>query len=85
MYRVYIISQDLKSKYLETGLNNDYVQRALEVIEDKNILVNLAAKRAGEIARGSRPLVETPVNTISLDVALLEIAEGKVKPGAPTE
>jgi DNA-directed RNA polymerase omega subunit len=60
-------------------LNNSYIERALEVVPDKNILVNLASKRASEISRGSKILVEVPMDTVPLDVALLEIAEGKVR------
>ena len=60
-------------------MNNNYVERALEVITDKNILVNLASRRASELSRGSKPLVDVPSSTTSLDTALLEIAEGKVR------
>lgn len=55
------------------------MERALEKIADRNVLVNVASKRASEISRGSKPLVEVPVDTVPLDVALLEIAEGKVR------
>lgn len=60
-------------------MNNQYVEKALEQIADKNLLVNLASKRASEISRGSKPLVSVPVDTVPLDIALLEIAEGKVR------
>ena len=59
-------------------MNNTYLARALKVIDERNILCNLAAKRASEISRGSKPLVDVPLGTVSLDIALLEIAEGKV-------
>jgi len=55
------------------------VEKALEQIADRNLLVNLASKRASEISRGSKPLVDVPVDTVPLDIALLEIAEGKVR------
>ena len=60
-------------------MNNSYVARALEIVPDRNILVNLASKRASEISRGSKILVDAPVDITALDAALLEIAEGKVK------
>ena len=60
-------------------MNNLYVEKALEQIADRNLLVNLASKRASEISRGSKPLVDVPVDTVPLDIALLEIAEGKVR------
>ena len=59
-------------------MNNSYLERALEVVNERNILCNLAAKRASEISRGSKPLVEVAIGTVALDIALLEIAEGKV-------
>ena len=64
-------------------MNDAYLLKALEVIKDKNVLVNLAAKRAGELSRGASPMLETPANTVSLDIALYEIGEGKIKVGAP--
>ena len=60
-------------------MNNSYVAKALEVVPDRNLLVNLASKRASEISRGSKILVDVPVDTVPLDAALLEIAEEKVK------
>jgi len=60
------------------------VERALKQVADKNLLVNLASKRASEISRGSRPLVDVPVDTVPLDIALLEIAEGKVRGEIPS-
>lgn len=60
-------------------MNDEYLKKALEALDgNKNVLVNLAAKRAGEISRGSRKLVDVKEDTLALDVALLEIAEGKV-------
>ena len=59
-------------------MNNSYLAKALKVVNERNILVNLAAKRATELSRGSKPLVDTPLGTVALDIALLEIAEGKV-------
>lgn len=60
-------------------MNNSYLERALVAVPDRNILVNLASKRATEISRGSKTLVDVPVETVPLDIALLEIAEGKVR------
>ncbi|MCM8796529.1 MAG: DNA-directed RNA polymerase subunit omega [Candidatus Omnitrophica bacterium] len=42
-------------------------------------LVNLASKRAIEISEGQPKLVEVGANVKSSTVALLEIAEGKVR------
>ena len=56
------------------------MELALEKVGDKRILINGAAKRAGELARGARSLLPiNPQDEMShLDIALLEIAEGKL-------
>ena len=61
-------------------MNEEYLERAKLMVTDLRVLINGASKRAAELARGARPLV--PVlpqdNRSALDIALLEIAEGKV-------
>ena len=67
-------------------MNNEYLLRAKEVIPDAKILIVLASKRAAMLASGkSRPMVRCKEDSF-LDIALLEIAEGKLdfekgKPG----
>ncbi len=62
-------------------MDDKYVKLATEKIANRNILINLAAKRAKELARGAHPMV--PVDRLQavnyLDVALREIAEGKIE------
>ncbi len=61
-------------------MGDDYLMQAIEEIPDRMILVVIASKRAKELARGSYPMV--PVDRRQgvnhLDVALQEIAEGKL-------
>ncbi len=47
---------------------------------DRRLLINGASKRAAELARGARAMIPVnPQDEISfLDVALMEIAEGKI-------
>jgi len=61
-------------------LNEEYLARAKGKVEDVRLLINGAAKRAAELARGAKPLVPTlpDDDRSSLDIALLEIAEGVV-------
>ena len=73
-------------------MNNIYVAQALEVIDDKNILVNLAAKRASQLNKGERALVEMPRDKndrplvlSNLEIALLEIAAKKISYAAIEE
>ncbi len=63
-----------------TALNEEYLKKACEQIESKDILVNLAARRAKELARGAHPLlpIDRAERTNYLNVALREIAEGKI-------
>jgi DNA-directed RNA polymerase subunit K/omega len=61
-------------------LNEEYLAAAKKKVKDVRFLINGAAKRATELARGARPLVPMlPQDERShLDIALLEIAEGKI-------
>lgn len=59
-------------------MNNEYLERAKEVIPDVKTLIVLASKRAKQLAYGARPTVRCKEEN-HLDVALLEIAEGKIE------
>ncbi len=59
-------------------MNNDYLYRAKDVIKDSKMLIILASKRARALAYGARPMVRCKEENY-LDVALLEIAEGKLQ------
>lgn len=60
-------------------MNNEYLAKAKEIVPDAKTLIVLASKRARALAYGSRPMVKTKDENF-LDVALLEIAEGKLAP-----
>lgn len=59
-------------------MNNDYLARAKMVVQDSKMLIVLASKRARQLAYGARPMVRCKDENY-LDVALLEIAEGKLE------
>jgi DNA-directed RNA polymerase subunit omega len=59
-------------------MRDDYLQNALKVIGDPNILVNVVSKRVKQLRRGNRPLVESLEKLSAEDTALREIAEGKI-------
>ena len=59
-------------------MNDEYLKLATEAIDDNMVLVNIAAKRARELARGSNPMVKVQPGETYLDIALHEIAEHKV-------
>ncbi|MDD2403215.1 MAG: DNA-directed RNA polymerase subunit omega [Victivallaceae bacterium] len=58
-------------------MNNAYLERAKSAIDDPKILSLVAAKRAKQLALGMRPMVKCKSENW-LDIALLEIAEGKL-------
>lgn len=59
-------------------MRNDYLFKALSVIDDPNILINVVSCRVKQLRRGSRPLVESLEKLSAEDTALREIAEGKI-------
>lgn len=59
-------------------MRDDYLQNALKVIDDPNILVNVVSRRVKQLKRGSRALVESLEKLSAEDTALREIVEGKI-------
>ena len=59
-------------------MRDDYLQNALKVISDPNILVNVVSRRVKQLKRGNRPLVESLEKLSAEDMALREIAAGKL-------
>ena len=61
-------------------MNDEYLTKACEVIEDREILINLVSRRAKELARGAHPMVniDSTKRGNYLDIALLEVAEKKL-------
>ena len=63
-------------------MNAELCKRALEKVGDPNILVNIVSRRVRQLLSGSgglsRPLVSNAEHLGAADVALLEIAEGKL-------
>jgi DNA-directed RNA polymerase subunit omega len=63
-------------------MNADLVKKALEKVLNPNVLVNLISRRVRQLnsggGRASRPLVTDVANLGAADIALREIAEGKM-------
>jgi DNA-directed RNA polymerase subunit omega len=59
-------------------MRDDYLQAALTVITDPNILVNVVSRRVKQLKRGNRPLVVSLEKLSPEDTALREIAEHKI-------
>ena len=60
-------------------MNTKYLDAAKERIPNIPLLINVVARRVRQLNRGQRPLLkpDTP-QTPALDIALREIAEGKL-------
>ena len=63
-------------------MNADLVKRALAVVVNPHVLVNLISRRVRQLTSGSggvcRPLISDVGNLGAADIALTEIAEGKM-------
>ena len=59
-------------------MRNDYLQNALLIIDDPNILINVVSRRVKQLRRGNRPMVVSLEKLSAEDTALREIAEGKI-------
>jgi DNA-directed RNA polymerase subunit omega len=59
-------------------MRDEYLQAALKVVDDPNILVNVVSTRVKQLRRGSRALVESLEKLSFEDIALREIMEGKI-------
>lgn len=59
-------------------MRDDYLKSALEVIPDRNVLVNVISRRVKMLRRGSRALVESLEKLSTEDIALREVIEGKI-------
>ena len=56
----------------------ELIQAASEVITNQQILVNMVSRRVRQLSLGHRPLVEHAPGLRAADIALTEIANGKL-------
>jgi DNA-directed RNA polymerase subunit omega len=59
-------------------MNTQLVEEALEVVLDRNVLVNMISKRVRKLSNGSRPMVAAPFGAGLADIALQEVIEKKL-------
>jgi DNA-directed RNA polymerase subunit omega len=57
-----------------------YLEEALKAVPSQQVLINMVSQRVRQLNQGHRPLVETLPRMSLADVALKEIAEGKLVP-----
>lgn len=59
-------------------MKQQMVQDALAKVENPQILINMVSKRVRQLGQGFRPLVPVSPKMTFMDVALKEIADGKL-------
>lgn len=59
-------------------MENNYFQKALEIVGDPDILVNMVWGRVRMLRAGNRPLVESDGKLPPEDIALREIIDGRI-------
>ncbi|MFY8269155.1 MAG: DNA-directed RNA polymerase subunit omega [Terrimicrobiaceae bacterium] len=55
-----------------------YIDEASKMIPESQILINMVSKRVRQLTAGSRPLIDADPGTGFSDIALQEIAQGKI-------
>ena len=66
-------------------MNEQYLEMAKKQVSDIRMLVPGVAKRVSQLAHGGKPLISMPTGAQMefIDIALLEVAEGKITLKAP--
>ncbi len=59
-------------------MNIIYIEEAAKIVPNKQQLINIVSKRVRELSAGSRPMVEVDLKMGLSDVALAEVAAGKL-------
>jgi DNA-directed RNA polymerase subunit omega len=59
-------------------MRNNLVMDALKNVENPQILINMVSKRVRQLGMGDRPMIEVVPKMTFMDVALKEIADGKL-------
>jgi DNA-directed RNA polymerase subunit omega len=60
-------------------MNNAYLSQALRNVKNPNILVNMVSQRVRQLGQGHKALVATDARMSYMDIALKEIADGKIE------
>ena len=59
-------------------MTSTFIDEALKVIPNQQLLVNIVSRRVRQLTSGHRPLVETGPRMGFSDIALKEIIEGRI-------
>jgi DNA-directed RNA polymerase subunit omega len=66
-------------------MNIHYLEEAIKVVPDPQVLINMVSRRVRQLTASSRPMVEVEPRMGYADIALAEIAQGKVGIAERTE
>ncbi len=66
-------------------MNYQLLDQATQVIENKQVLINLVSRRVRQLSSGARPHVEVEPRMTYADIALAEILAGKLIVGEKKE
>ena len=64
--------------FLQNSMKSINLESALQKIPNPEILVNIVSRRVRQLVQGQRPLVVVDSRMEPMDIALREIAEGKI-------
>ena len=59
---------------------SDLIEKAMKVIKNKPVLINLLARRVRQLNKNARPLVPREENEDNINIALREVVAGKIYP-----
>lgn len=59
-------------------MKDEYINAALKIIDNRNVLINLVSRRVRQLKFGMKPLIESLEKLELEDIALREIIEGKI-------
>jgi len=59
-------------------MNSNFIEEASKVIHEPQVLINMVSKRVRQLSAGSRPMVLVEGRMGLADIALCEIAQGKL-------
>jgi DNA-directed RNA polymerase subunit omega len=59
-------------------MSPELVDKALKLVGNPNVLINLVSRRVRQLNSGNRPMLVVPVTMGTADVALTEIVEKKL-------
>lgn len=77
-YPFYRKLKKIEKIHLLMAINDEYLRKAALVISAPNVLINMVSKRAKQLRLGAKPMVQSLERLSPENLALKEIAEGRL-------